>query len=278
MSLFSVIIPTYQRPDELRGCLQRLAPGTQSLSFDQYEVIVTDDEGEGSDTQQLVQEEFPWATWMTGPGRGVAANRNNGAQHAQNKWLVFTDDDCRPKEEWLSAYRETAERGDAKVLEGKTVTERERPGPGWTAPVNRTGGKLWSCNFAIRRRAYEEIGGFDERYPGAGVEDVDFRIRIQNRSIAIRFVPDATVHHPWRESYLLSGQITKIRAWRRFFLKFPEEAKKYNFNYHLGVLVGVLKWGGLSILKEEWRREAGVRVKKFIKSGIILYQRFKSGH
>lgn len=41
--LFSVVIPTCRRNDLLAKCLDRLAPGQQTLSPDQYEVIVTDD-------------------------------------------------------------------------------------------------------------------------------------------------------------------------------------------------------------------------------------------
>lgn len=278
MSLFSVIIPTYQRPDELRGCLKRLAPGIQSLSFDQYEIVVTDDEGEASSTRKVVAEEFPWAKWVAGPGRGVAANRNNGATHARSDWLVFTDDDCRPSEQWLSVYHRAAQNGGAEVLEGKTVAEGNRPGPGWTAPVNQTGGKLWSCNLAVRQRAFEKIGGFDEGYPSVGVEDVDFRTQIRRRSMTVRFVSEATVVHPWRKSRSFQGQVVKGRGWHRFFRKFPAEVNRYNFNYHIGTLVDLFKWGGLAPFRKDWRREAGVQVRRAMKSAAIIYQGFRDGH
>ena len=93
MICISVIIPTCHRNASLAKCLDCLAPGTQTLPPEQYEVIVTDD-GSRSTAQQMVQENYPWVLWIAGPCRGPAANRNNGAEAAQGQWLAFTDDDC----------------------------------------------------------------------------------------------------------------------------------------------------------------------------------------
>jgi len=275
MSTFSVIIPTYQRPEELIGCLDCLAPGNQQLSFDDYEVIVSDDAGTGSETQRLVTDQYPWATWMEGPGCGVAANRNHGARQGQGKWLVFTDDDCRPVEGWLEAYRLAQENTSQQVMEGRTEPGTEKPGPGWTAPINRQGGKLWSCNFAIRRSLYERLSGFDEEYPSFGVEDIDFRVRVNAEVDEIRFVPEAKVVHPWRKSRPLTSQIGKGRSWQRFFRKHPEKARDYNRNFHFGALLEFLAWLPLSVVKEEWRLEAGVKAKNLMKSIAILYTQFR---
>jgi len=278
MSTFSVVIPTYQRPEELAGCLDCLAPGAQQLSFDNYEVLVSDDAGTGSETQRLVTEQYPWATWVEGPARGVAANRNHGVRQAQGEWLVFTDDDCRPVEGWLDAYRSAQENTSQQVMEGKTEPESEKPGPGWTAPINRQGGKLWSCNFATRQSIYERLGGFDEDYPSFGVEDIDFRVRVYSDIDAVQFVPDAKVVHPWRKSRSLGSQIGKGKSWQRFFQKYPEKAQAYNLNFHLGVLLEFLAWVPLSVVKEEWRLEAGVKTKNLMKSIAILRARFKRGY
>ena len=67
-----------------------------------------------------------------------------------------------------------------------------------TAPVNLTGGQLWSCNFAIRREAFVSVAGFEERFRLPHMEDVDLRTRLLAADYQIEFVPDACVDHPPR--------------------------------------------------------------------------------
>ena len=99
----SVVIPTYQRPDTLAQCLDRLAPGMQSLDAARYEVIVSDDSTDET-SRRMVADRYPWAQWTAGTRRGPAANRNAGARLARASYLVFTDDDCLPDPNWLSGF------------------------------------------------------------------------------------------------------------------------------------------------------------------------------
>ncbi|HEV7993869.1 MAG TPA: glycosyltransferase [Gemmatimonadaceae bacterium] len=197
--LFSVVIPTRDRNATLALCLDRLAPGAQTLPHDQYEVIVTDDSVHGA-ARELVSERYPWARWTAGPRRGPAANRNAGARIARGEWLAFTDDDCLPGREWLDAFSfARGEKADAlEALEGRTTCRAGLNSPRQTAPVNLDGGVLWSCNFAILRAGFEQMGGFDERYPYAHMEDADLRVRLQKAGYMIRFVPTAEIDHPPR--------------------------------------------------------------------------------
>jgi len=252
MSQFSVVIPTYQRPDDLARCLEQLKPGAQTLASEHYEVIVSDDQGKGSKTQVLVREQYPWVTWVTGPGRGPAANRNNGALEAQGKWLVFTDDDCIPNPEWLKAYREASRshRNESSicVLEGATVPEGPRPRMDVVAPINEDGGNLWSCNFAIEAKAFRDLGGFDEDYTFA-LEDMDFAARIRKSPFESIFVRDAEVVHPWRrvDSPFLDFR-RRLKGWLRFARKHPDIVSGYNVGWVAGPAKKVLS---LSSLKKE---------------------------
>jgi GT2 family glycosyltransferase len=193
---FSVIIPTCHRNADLARCLERLAPGAQTLPAADYEVIVSDD-GRASTAEAMVREQFRWARWVQGPRRGPAANRNCGARHAAGGWLVFTDDDCLPDAGWLAAYSASAT-GDATVLEGKTNACGPRPRLDMEAPVNELGGCLWSCNFAVRADVFHDVDGFDEQFPGAAMEDMDLHERLKKAGHPVRFVPAALVRHPWR--------------------------------------------------------------------------------
>lgn len=194
---FSVIIPTCERREMLAACLERLAPGAQTLAAVDYEVIVSDD-GRAT-AESLIRERFPWARWTAGPRRGPAANRNCGAALARGEWLVFTDDDCLPDAGWLGAYAAgRREHGAARVLEGRTYVDRPQEHPLETSPLNENGGLLWSCNFAIERALFAELGGFDERFPYNAMEDRELHVRLQIRRIAPVFCREAAVLHPWR--------------------------------------------------------------------------------
>jgi len=198
MNRFSVVIPTCRRNSSLAECLEKLAPGAQLLPEGaSYEVIVTDDGGEA---QALIAQQFPWATWVKGPGRGPASNRNNGANHATSNWLVFLDDDCLPDAGLLSAYSNAiALDPSILALEGRIYTDRPRKSLSETAPLNGDGGYLWACNFAVQKALFQSMGGFDERFPFASMEDVEFCYRLKKKSISTPFVKEAAVCHPWRK-------------------------------------------------------------------------------
>ena len=197
--LISVVIPTRDRNATLALCLDRLAPGAQTLPHDQYEVIVSDDSADHL-AFKLVRDRYPWARWQEGPHRGPAANRNAGARTARGTWLAFTDDDCLPDPIWLEAFvAAMSPNEDAlDVLEGRTTCRAGLESPRQTAPLNLDGGRLWSCNFAIRRAGFEKIGGFDERYPFAHMEDADLQFRLRKAGYMIHFIPAAEVDHPPR--------------------------------------------------------------------------------
>lgn len=202
MPLFSIVIPTCHRPEQLAACLRRVLPQHTSAG-DDCEIIVTDD---GATTvEAMIAAEFPRVRWIAGPRRGPAANRNHGARHASGAWLAFTDDDCLPDAMWLAAFAARASEPGIEVLEGRTYVDRPRTHPLDDSPINERGGNLWACNFAIRRERFLALGGFDENFPFASMEDTELRLRLVERGIAIAFVPEASVLHPWR----------RIADWRK---------------------------------------------------------------
>jgi GT2 family glycosyltransferase len=197
---FSVVVPACARPAQLAECLARLAPGAQTCFADNYDVIVTDDSPDEA-VRDLVKEKFPWVQWTEGPRRGPAANRNHGAKQARREWIAFTDDDCLPEPGWLAALAEgRREHPSARVLEGRTYADRPRRSVLETSPINDHGGNLWSCNFAIENALFRELGGFDERYVWATMEDADLAERLRERKVEFPFLPKAAVCHPWRPS------------------------------------------------------------------------------
>ena len=239
---FSVIVPTCDRNALLTKCLSRLAPEIQSLPAEEYEVVVTDD-GRGVTAESLVAEQHPWARWVAGPRKGPAANRNNGARHAAGEWLAFIDDDCIPDARWLRAYKAAlSAHPAASVLEGRTYVDQPRATLADVSPVNETGGHLWSCNFAVRADTFNLLGGFDERFPYAAMEDVDLCLRLTRAGHSFPFVRGAAVCHPWRAR----GGWAKLKQHQEstfiYLAIHPDERRRINPRYYMRmVLRGLLK-------------------------------------
>src|SRR5690349_6129316 len=93
----SIVIPSRNRPQAVRDCVTACLQ--LDYPADRFEVIVVDD---GS--------EPPVCTW-SGDARvrvirqtaaGPAAARNCGMASARGELMAFTDDDCRPRPDWLS--------------------------------------------------------------------------------------------------------------------------------------------------------------------------------
>ena len=197
--LLSLIIPTCDRTELLSMCLNLLAPGKQSLGADQYQVIVTDD-GKDALTQKMIEEKYPWVKFVAGPRKGPGANRNNGAKHAAADWLVFFDDDCLPAPDILETYKSYIFANlSIQIFEGKIERPKARKRILEYAPCNYNGGNLWSCNFAIHKSVFKEVGGFDENFKYPHLEDTDLKRRIDSTNRKIIFAVDATVLHPWRK-------------------------------------------------------------------------------
>lgn len=197
MPFLSVIIPTCHRDDTLALCLERLAPGRQSLSASEYDVIVTDD-GSHSTAAAMVANRFPWARWVAGPRRGPAANRNHGATQAHGEWLVFVDDDCLPSPAWLEAIALAARAGKADLVEGRTECPGAADHPLVERVHNQNGGSFWSCNLAVRQAVFASLGGFDETFTEAAMEDMEFAWRFKKCGHQAVFAPTALVTHPPR--------------------------------------------------------------------------------
>ncbi|MDZ4404503.1 glycosyltransferase [Prosthecobacter sp.] len=191
----SIIIPTCNRPEDLRRCLQTLQP---QLDTQLCEVIVADDSRDER-TRQLLAAQFPWVKVIPGPRCGPAANRNAGACHATGLWLIFIDDDVIPEPGFLKAYLDVLnEAGDHGIFHGLTRSMPATSSLLWEAPEVLEKLDLFpSCNFAIRRSLYEQAGGFDERF-NPSFEDMEFSSRLKAQGEECRFVPEAAVHHPRR--------------------------------------------------------------------------------
>jgi GT2 family glycosyltransferase len=193
---FSIVIPTYERPEDLRKCLNSLSIENQNGS-PPYEIIVTDD-SRSDLCRILVEKEFPQVSWGKGKQNGPAGNRNAGVARAQGEWIVFIDDDCIAQPGYLVAYAATI-KADSSLgaLEGRIFPDRPRRTWAEGCPANETGGMFWTSNLCVKRSIFLELGGLDERFEVA-YEDIDFAHRLKKAAVATTFVREAAACHPWR--------------------------------------------------------------------------------
>lgn len=221
--LLSIIIPTRNRYAMLSRCLATLRPQAQGLGAEVYEIIVSDD-SPGDEQKGKLAVDFPNVHWNRGPQQGPAANRNNGAKVAKGDWLIFVDDDCIPEPTLLTAYiKAISENPDFFVFEGAILPKGPQMRMDDEAPLNEGGGRLWSCNFMIRRELFVKLNGFCELFPYAALEDVDLRERLKIGGYPFMFVSKAGVVHPWRLLDSAGKHFkTQLISHRIFYARYPE--------------------------------------------------------
>jgi GT2 family glycosyltransferase len=227
---FSVVVPSYERPADLMICLESLSDQNQ-VGAPSYEIIVSDDSNSDS-SRILIEKDFPHVHWGKGKKIGPAGNRNAGVDRARGEWIVFLDDDCIAQKGYLAAYASAiAENSDVLVFEGRIFADRPRKTWAEGCPENEHGGMLWTSNLCVNRNLYNEMGGLDERFKIA-YEDVDFATRLRKQEIETKFVPNASVCHPWR-TLKQEGNNWKRKGYQFqelliFLEKHPDQFKYHN--------------------------------------------------
>ncbi len=227
---FSIIIPTFERTDHVVGCLRALA----DLEYDRerWEAIFVDD-GSSAPAETEVRSaarDIP-VRMLRREHAGPAAARNAGAAEAHGRYLVFTDDDCRPQPGWLDAFAERFAREGACAIGGKSVNAVRDNLYSEASQVlldylysrfNVEPGRarlMISNNFALPVSTFRAVGGFDTRFPGAAGEDRDLCARLVEAGCPIHYEPGAVVlhHHAlslrrfWRQHFNYGGGAWRFR-------------------------------------------------------------------
>lgn len=203
--LFSIVIPTRNRPAALARCLA--AVGRLDFARDAFEVVVVDDGGRFDLSDACSSAPGCRVRVLRQSHAGPAAARNLGAFQARGRYLAFTDDDCAPHPGWLRGFGETFAR-DGKVLAGgRTVNALRRNLYSGASQLlvdylydyfgdDTRGARFFaSNNVAVPAAVFRQMGGFDESFPLAAAEDREFCERWQRFGHPMVYAEDAIVLH-----------------------------------------------------------------------------------
>ncbi|MBE9059432.1 glycosyltransferase family 2 protein [cf. Phormidesmis sp. LEGE 11477] len=202
---FSIVVPTYNRPSQLQGCLEALAQ--IDYPRDRYQVVVVDD-GSVQPLDTVVEPFQPALeiNLLRQKNAGPAAARNAGAQAAKGDYIAFTDDDCMPAADWLAQFAIALGAHPDAMIGGHTINAL--PQNLYSSASQALIDYIYeyygssdadvffaSNNIAMSRSQFLEIGGFDISFPLAAAEDRELCDRWQQSGYPMQYAPSATIQH-----------------------------------------------------------------------------------
>ena len=208
----SVVICTFNHLPYLRMSLPSVC--CQSLPSKNYDIIVVDD-GSSDNTKQYLDEfsrnkNIRITVIHNKKNLGLARSRNVGAAKAASNLLIFLDDD-NVADFWLvQSYIVYASEYPTDLLQGHQIfpdwilkNNFARAWASWVVPGNKhldvnniSAKNVCPGNFALPKKYFEMIGGFNEKFRFWGLEDGEFTYRLLKQfNVRLRFVEKAKTYH-----------------------------------------------------------------------------------
>jgi glycosyltransferase involved in cell wall biosynthesis len=238
---FSIIIPLYNRPQEIKELLETLTMQT----YKNFEVLVIED-GSKDDAEAIVksfagQLDLKYFV-KENAGQGFA--RNYAFERAKGDYFIIFDSDCLIPEDyleivnnsltenWLDAY------GGPDAAHPSFTPTQKAISYAMTSPFTTGGirgnkkgiGQFHprSFNMGISRQVWEKAGGFIITRSG---EDIEYSIRIHKMGFKIGLIPRAKVYHKRRTNFLQFYKQLHFfgRARINVYKFFPKELKVVHF-------------------------------------------------
>ncbi len=245
---YSVIIPVYNRPQEVQELLASLSTQTNK----DFEIIIVED-GSAQDCKSEVEQYLPqldikyFYKENTGPGD----SRNFGMSKAQGEYLIFFDSDCLIPDHYFEAVETALNQRNLDAYGGpdrahESFTNIQKAINYAMTSFITTGGirgskqqldrfQPRSFNMGLKQAVYAKIGGFSDVHPG---EDPDLSYRIQNAGYQTGLIPEAFVYHKRRIDFSkFRTQVYKFGVARTILMKWhPQSFKKVYFFPSLALL------------------------------------------
>jgi len=208
---FSIIIPVYNRPDEVEELLESL----KEQSHKNFELIIIED-GSEIKCDKIVNEskvDFEISYYFKENG-GPASARNYGMAKTEHDYFVFFDSDCIIPPDYFNIVSESLENNYADTYGGPDAAHES------FTPIQKaisysmtsfftTGGirggnekleqfKPRSFNMGYSRKVYEQTQGFSNMRFG---EDVDMSLKILKNGFKTKLIKEAFVYHKRRTDF-----------------------------------------------------------------------------
>jgi glycosyltransferase involved in cell wall biosynthesis len=238
---FSIIIPLYNRPQEIDELLHTLT----RQSYTQFEVLVIED-GSVNDAKAVVNKYAHQLDiqYYFKENEGQGFTRNYGFARAKGDYFVIFDSDCLIPEDYLEVVKNHLLEHHLDAYGGPDAAHdsftpvQKAISYAMTSPFTTGGirgnkkhiGQFHprSFNMGVSREVWESVGGFILTRLG---EDIEYSIRIHEHGFKIGLIPAAKVYHKRRTSF---SQFYKQlhffgRARINIYKHFPSELKLVHF-------------------------------------------------
>src|SRR5262245_23626295 len=245
----SVIVPVYNNPGDLRECLRALI----ASSLPSSEIIVVDD-GSTDDTPHVAAN-MGVRVLQLGTNSGQSTARNNGVRHARGDLVFFVDSDVVVMPGAISRVIKLFEEHEdvAAVFGSYDDCPRARGVVSQYRNLlhhfvhqkgNPEASTFWAGCGAVRRSAFEAIGGFEEvRFTGK-VEDIElgYRLRQTRHRILLDKGLQGTHLKRWTfYSMIRTDIMCRAVPWARLILE--RKNAPHDLNLKLGQRLSVVMAG-----------------------------------
>ncbi|MDE6417839.1 MAG: glycosyltransferase, partial [Duncaniella sp.] len=246
---FSVIVPVYNRVDEVRDLLESLSAQTCK----NFETVIVED-GSTEPCGHLA-EEYPEAnvSYYFKPNEGRSIARNHGMERARGEYFIFFDSDCVIPPRYFETITEALDRrpldcfgGPDAAHESFTPTQKaiNFAMTSFLTTGGIRGGKVSmekfvprTFNMGFSRRVYDKVGGFREMFS----EDIDMSTRIREAGFSIGLIHEAPVYHKRRVDFKRFFRQVHVFGMSRITLKllYPGSLKAVHALPALAVIIGL---------------------------------------
>lgn len=250
MPRFSVIVPVYNRIDEVDDLLKSLSQQT----YTDFETIIVED-GSTQPCKEAVDRYSGKIDILyfakSNEGRSIA--RNYGLEHASGRYFVFFDSDCVIPPDYFKILAENLDRTDLDCFGGpdaahESFTDTQKAinyaMTSFLTTGGIRGGKIQlekfvprTFNMGYRRGVYEAVGGFREMFS----EDIDMSTRIRQAGFSVGLIRDAYVYHKRRVDFRKFIRQVYVFGMSRITLKmlYPGSLKLVHTLPAIAVLAGL---------------------------------------
>lgn len=236
MPYFSVIVPVYNRIDEVRDLLESLT----TQSYNDFEIVIVED-GSSAPCKEAVDNYSSKLNiqyfYKSNEGRSIA--RNYGLEHANGEYFVFFDSDCVIPEFYFENLKKALDANYTDCFGGPDAASSSFSDVQKAINYSMTsflttggirGGKVQmekfvprSFNMGYSRRVWEKIGGFREMFS----EDIDMSTRVRMAGFTTQLIREAFVYHKRRVNLKLFCRQVYVFGMSRITLKllYPDSMK-----------------------------------------------------